>query len=165
MSVKTGRAFVFRALNHGERGEVVVEVKVAFEKQNTFVTTIVADSSNWQLVYCLIFHDFPIKTGPHKKSPQHPFHLRLFFRQKATKIPNKNLSQLNLLFHQSAPPFSPTKKPLRLYRCGSDCAKRCEESEELCQKRLSGVQEAALNAARELWEEPLGMEESGGCVC
>ncbi|CAK9083284.1 Ankyrin-2, partial [Durusdinium trenchii] len=40
-----------------------------------------------------------------------------------------------------------------LYRCGTDCAKRCEESEELCQKRLGGVQEAALNAARELWEE------------
>ncbi|CAK9078011.1 Ankyrin-2 [Durusdinium trenchii] len=44
-----------------------------------------------------------------------------------------------------------------LYRCGTDCAKRCEESEELCQKRLGGVQEAALNAARELWEEHQGV--------
>ena len=50
---------------------------------------------------------------------------------------------------------------LRLYRCGTDCAKRCEESEELCQKRLGGVQEAALNAARELWEEQL--DAPNGC--
>jgi len=44
-----------------------------------------------------------------------------------------------------------------LYRCGADCAKRCEENEEMCNKRLGGVQEAALNAARELWEEHQGV--------
>lgn len=30
---------------------------------------------------------------------------------------------------------------LRLYRCGADCAKRCEENEEMCNKRLGGVGE------------------------
>eukprot|EP00435_Cladocopium_sp_Y103_P052551 s1209_g16.t1 len=44
-----------------------------------------------------------------------------------------------------------------LYKCGADCAKRCDENEEICNKRLGGVQEAALNAARELWEEHQGV--------
>ncbi|CAL1143804.1 unnamed protein product, partial [Cladocopium goreaui] len=44
-----------------------------------------------------------------------------------------------------------------LYKCGADCAKRCDENEEICNKRLGGVQEAALSAARELWEEHQGV--------
>jgi hypothetical protein len=26
----------------------------------------------------------------------------------------------------------------RLYKCGADCAKRCDENEEICNKRLGG---------------------------
>ncbi|CAE7334789.1 Ank2 [Symbiodinium natans] len=42
-------------------------------------------------------------------------------------------------------------------RNGTDCNRRCEEAEEMCNKRLQGVQEAALSAARELWEEHQGV--------
>ena len=44
----------------------------------------------------------------------------------------------------------------QLSRSGADCTRRCEEAEEMCNKRLQGVQEAALSAARELWEEHQG---------
>eukprot|EP00440_Ansanella_granifera_P031476 gb/GFBE01034172.1/.p1 GENE.gb/GFBE01034172.1/~~gb/GFBE01034172.1/.p1 ORF type:complete len:1704 (+),score=596.65 gb/GFBE01034172.1/:1-5112(+) len=45
----------------------------------------------------------------------------------------------------------------QLQRNGTDCARRCDEAEAVCQRQLSSVQEAALNAARELWEEHQGV--------
>jgi len=45
----------------------------------------------------------------------------------------------------------------QLNRSGTECSRRCEEAEEMCNKRLHGVQEAALSAARELWEEHQGV--------
>ncbi|CAE7421863.1 Ank2, partial [Symbiodinium microadriaticum] len=45
----------------------------------------------------------------------------------------------------------------QLNRNGTECSRRCEEAEEMCNKRLHGVQEAALSAARELWEEHQGV--------
>ena len=34
-------------------------------------------------------------------------------------------------------PTGSAKRP-RLYKCGADCAKRCDENEEICNKRLGG---------------------------
>jgi len=45
----------------------------------------------------------------------------------------------------------------QLLRTGGDCARRCEEVESSCLQKVSGVREAALNAARELWEEHNGV--------
>jgi len=45
----------------------------------------------------------------------------------------------------------------QLQRTGADVNRRCEESEATCSRQLQGVQEAALGAARELWEEHQGV--------
>jgi len=45
----------------------------------------------------------------------------------------------------------------QLNRSGADVARRCEEAEASCGRQLQGVQEAALSAARELWEEHQGV--------
>jgi hypothetical protein len=41
----------------------------------------------------------------------------------------------------------------QLRRTASECARRCDESENACAQRISGAQETSLSAARELWEE------------
>eukprot|EP00930_Biecheleria_cincta_P017538 TRINITY_DN13915_c0_g1_i3.p1 TRINITY_DN13915_c0_g1~~TRINITY_DN13915_c0_g1_i3.p1 ORF type:complete len:1457 (+),score=511.02 TRINITY_DN13915_c0_g1_i3:83-4453(+) len=45
----------------------------------------------------------------------------------------------------------------QLQRTGADVHRRCEEVEATCGRQLQGVQEAALSAARELWEEHQGV--------
>jgi len=45
----------------------------------------------------------------------------------------------------------------QLQKTGGDCARRCEEVESSCLQRVAGVREAALSAARELWEEHNGV--------
>eukprot|EP00971_Amphidinium_carterae_P045018 885475-Amphidinium_carterae.1 len=44
-----------------------------------------------------------------------------------------------------------------LRRTLADCSKRCEEAESACARRASNVQETAMSAAKELWEEHLGV--------
>mmetsp|Transcript_39807 Transcript_39807/g.93771 ORF Transcript_39807/g.93771 Transcript_39807/m.93771 type:complete len:1965 (+) Transcript_39807:164-6058(+) len=44
-----------------------------------------------------------------------------------------------------------------LRRTSTDCARRCEEAEAACSRRAANVQEAAMSAAKELWEEHLGV--------
>eukprot|EP00928_Gymnodinium_smaydae_P048252 TRINITY_DN3224_c0_g1_i1.p1 TRINITY_DN3224_c0_g1~~TRINITY_DN3224_c0_g1_i1.p1 ORF type:complete len:1847 (-),score=578.76 TRINITY_DN3224_c0_g1_i1:73-5613(-) len=45
----------------------------------------------------------------------------------------------------------------QLRRSIEACNRRCEEVEATCVQRIAGVQEAALNGARELWEEHHGV--------